>query len=120
MTDSILNSVKKVLGLEASYDAFDPDVIMHINTAFATLDQLGVGTVDGFFVEDSTQTWNQILDGDPRLNSVKTYVYLRVRLLFDPPTSSFLLNAMQDQIREMEWRINAYREGESWTDPVTA
>lgn len=114
---SILTSVKKILGIEEDYTAFDPDVVIHINSVFFTLNQLGIGPTTGFAIEDDTATWDDFLDGDLRLNSVKTYVYLRVRLLFDPPTTSYMIEAMRDQIRELEWRINVYREEEGWTDP---
>lgn len=117
MTDSILDNIKKILGLDPGYTVFDPDVIIHINSVFSTLNQLGIGPVDGFMIEDSAATWNTFIGNDPRLNNIKTYVYLRVRLLFDPPSTSFVIDAMQTQIKELEWRINVQREGEAWTDP---
>lgn len=117
MTDSILDSVKKVLNLADDYTAFDQDVIMHINAALSTLNQLGVGPQSGFMIEDKTAVWFDFLEGDLRLNNVKTYVYLRVRMLFDPPTIGYLVGAMQDQIKELEWRISAQRESVAWTDP---
>lgn len=117
MSESILNSTKKILGLDQSYTAFDPDVIMHINSVFSTLNQLGLGPINGFMIDDATATWDTFIGNDPRLNSVKTYVYLRVRLLFDPPSLSFVIEAMKDQIRELEWRLNVVREGDSWTEP---
>lgn len=122
MSTSILTSVKKVLGLEEDYTAFDPDIIMHINTVFSTLNQLGIGPELGFFIEDKAANWEDFLGEDVNLNAVKTYVVLRVRYLFDPPGTSFLLNAMKEQIQELEWRLNAYREGVAhpWpTVPVT-
>lgn len=115
--DSILTSTKKILGIDADYTAFDVDIIMHINTVFSVLNQLGIGPENGFVIEDATATWDTFLGADPLLNSVKTYVYLRVRLLFDPPTTSFLLAAMKEQYQELEWRLNVKREGESWTSP---
>lgn len=119
MGQSILESTKKALGLDKDYTAFDVDIIMHINTVLSTLNQLGVGPDVGFAIEDATSTWSQFLGDDLRLNSVKTYIYLRVRILFDPPTGSYhLINSMNDQIRELEWRINVKREGDSWVDPV--
>lgn len=111
MSDSILNSTKKVLGIDADYDAFDPDIIMHINSAFSTLNQLGLGPDEGFMIEDDTTVWGDFLDDDKRLNSIKTLVYIKVRILFDPPTTSFVLAAQQEQIKELEWRLNVYREG---------
>lgn len=117
MTDSILNSVKKVLGLADDYDVFDQDVIMHINSVFSTLNQLGIGPDKGYAIEDATGVWADFLDDDARLNSVRSYVYLRVRVLFDPPTTSFLLDAFAKQIEQMEWRLNVVRETDSWTNP---
>lgn len=112
MDDSILDSVKKILGIAADYDAFDTDIIIHINSVFATLNQLGVGPELGFMIEDNKAVWEDFLSNDTRLNSVKTYVYLRVRILFDPPATGFTLTAMQEQIKELEWRISVYREGQ--------
>lgn len=120
MSDKILENVKKVLGIATDYDVFDQDVIMHINTAFSTLNQLGIGPAQGFAIEDDEDvTWSAFLGVDPRVNNVKTYVYLRVRLLFDPPGTSFAIEAIQSQIKELEWRLNEQREVEQWTPPVT-
>lgn len=105
MADSILNSVKKTLGLDPSYTAFDMDVIMHINSTLSTLETMGVGKEGGFFIEDDTATWEQFIGTDPRLNSVKTYIQLRVRLVFDPPATSFALAAFEKQIEEIGWRL---------------
>lgn len=110
MDDSILNSVKKILGIAADYDAFDTDIIIHINTVFSTLNQLGLGPTDGFMIEDDSAVWEDFLLGDMRLNHVKTYAYLRVRVLFDPPTAGFTLTALQEQIKELEWRLSVFRE----------
>lgn len=118
MTNSILNDVKKLLGIDESYEAFDLDIVININTALSTLSQLGVGPEEGFYIRDKTQTWEEILGGDPKLNMVKTYVYLKVRQIFDPPTTSNLASAMDDQIRELEWRINVEREKEIWKKGV--
>lgn len=120
MTNSILDSVKKNLGINADYDVFDQDVLMHINTALSTLEQLGIGPEGGFEIEDAYASWDEVIGGDPRLNSVKTYVYLRVRLLFDPPTTSYLITAMKEQIQELEWRLNAKREGDVWASRPTS
>jgi hypothetical protein len=117
MTDSILDSTKKCLNLSSDYTPFDQDVIMHINSVFSTLNQLGVGPETGFMIEDKDAVWSDFLEGDLRLNNIKTYVYLRVRMLFDPPTIGYLAEAMKDQIKELEWRINAQRESVAWTDP---
>lgn len=120
MNDSILTSVKKVLNLAEDYEAFDSDVIMHINGVFSTLNQLGVGPSVGFMIEDKVPTWGAFLGSDPRLNHVKTYVYLRVRLLFDPPSTGFLTTAIEKQIKELEWRLNVQREDTEWVDPDPA
>lgn len=111
MTDSILDSTKKMLGLDPTYTAFDLDVIMHINSVFTTLSQLGIGPLGGFMIEDSEATWDQYLGPENHLNSVKSYIYLKVRLLFDPPAMSFHLAAMENQVKELEWRLNVFREG---------
>lgn len=118
MTPSILQSIKKTVNLAPEYEAFDQDILMHINTVFSTLNQLGVGPALGFLVEDGGQTWGEFLGNDPRLNHVKTYVYLRVRLLFDPPATGFHVKALQDQITEYEWRLNTQREDTQWVDPT--
>lgn len=102
---SILETTKKILGIDASYTAFDTDITIHINSALSTLTQLGVGPAEGFMIVDQTQLWADFIGSDPRLNAVKTYVYLRVRLLFDPPSTSFHLVAMKEQIQELEWRL---------------
>lgn len=117
MTDSILDSVKKVLGLTPDYTAFDIDVIMHINSVFATLNQLGVGPLEGFTIEDNSTTWGEYIGTDKNLSSVKTYVWLKVRVLFDPPTMSFVLTSYEQQIKELEWRLNVYQEGMNWVNP---
>lgn len=108
--ESILNSIKKVLGLDESYTAFDLDVIIHTNDAFSTLNQLGVGPVEGFSISDDTQEWESFVVPDNQLHMVKTYIWLKVRFLFDPPTTSFAIDAMSQQIKEHEWRLNAFRE----------
>ena len=117
MSDSILTSTKKILGLEGDYAVFDPDIITHINSALATLTQLGVGPEAGFMIEDASATWETFLGSDPRLNPVKQYVFLRVRMVFDPPQSSYAVTAMKEQIQEHEWRLNVHMEHSIWTDP---
>lgn len=111
MTDSILNSTKKILGIAENYTEFDQDIILHINSVFATLNQLGLGPDEGFEIEDEDAEWAEYLANDKNLNGVRTYVYLRVRLLFDPPTTSFALESMNKQVEQFEWRLNVYREG---------
>ena len=113
-TTSILRSTKKALGLSDDYTVFDVDVIMHINTVFAFLNQLGVGPEEGFSIEDDTAVWEDFTT-DVRLNAVKSYVYLRVKLLFDPPATSFAISAFEKQVSEMEWRLNMSYE--TYTNP---
>lgn len=120
MSNSILTSTKKTLNLAEDYEAFDPDVILHINSVFSTLNQLGVGPDVGFMIEDKAPTWDAFLGSDPRLNHVKTYVYLRVRLLFDPPQTGYLVEAIKEQIKELEWRLNVQREDTEWVNPDPA
>lgn len=107
---SILTTTKKILGLEELYTAFDLDVTTHVNTAFSVLSDLGVGPEEGFFIEDATAEWEDLTIPADQLNMVKTYIYLKVRFLFDPPGTSFLLEAMSNQIKELEWRLNMKRE----------
>lgn len=107
---SILDGTKSALGLDSEYQVFDPDIIMHINSVFSTLAQIGVGPKTGFMITNSQSKWEDFLVGDILLNNVKTYTYLRVRLLFDPPTMGYLVNAIQDQVKELEWRINVQAE----------
>lgn len=103
---SILKSIKKLLGVPEEYDVFDTDITIHINSAFSTLNQLGVGPSEGFSIEDDTETWGMFLGDNTQINSVKTYVYIKVRLLFDPPTTSFAIDALKKQAEELEWRLN--------------
>jgi hypothetical protein len=117
MTDSILDSTKKILGLDAGYTAFDLDVITHINSALAALNQLGIGPESGFMITDSTSTWDEVLGTTSNYNLAKSYVYLRVRILFDPPNTSFVLTALSDQLRELEWRLSVEREATGWVNP---
>lgn len=117
MENSILNSTKKILGISADYEAFDTDIIFHINSAFSTLNQLGLGPDEGFMIEDDTEEWSDFIEDDLRLNSVKTYVFLKVRVIFDPPNTGYVLAALQEQIRELEWRLNVVRESYAWVDP---
>jgi hypothetical protein len=107
---SILNSTKKILGLSSDYTVFDLDIITHINSAFSVLCQLGVGPVDGFFIEDEEDVWEDFLIPSNQLNLVRTYIFLKTRMLFDPPGTSYLIEAMNNQIKEYEWRLNIYRE----------
>lgn len=107
---SILQSVKKLLGIDASYTPFDLDVVAHINSALATLGDMGVGPTEGFLVEDETQLWTDYLDEDPRSARIKTYISLFVRRAFDPPGTGFLATSLDNQIKELETRIAWQRE----------
>lgn len=117
VTSSILTSTKKILGLEEDYTAFDLDVITHINTVFSRLKQLGIGPAEGFLIEDETATWDDFVSGRNEYNAVKSYMYLRVRLLFDPPQTSYLISSQQSQIEALEVQMNYDREDAEWTDP---
>lgn len=110
MEDSILISTKKMLGISPTDDAFDLDVISHINSVFYILSQLGVGPDEGFAIEDDTALWSEFVGPPTNLNALRSYVFLRVRKLFDPPGTSFLIEAMDKQIAEYEWRLNVSRE----------
>lgn len=114
MADSILESTKKILGLAAEYTPFDPDIITHINATFSVLSQLGVGPEDGFFITDDEPTWDQFIAPSAQLNLVRSYMFLKVRMLFDPPQTSYLIEAMNKQIAEFEWRLNSFREDVVW------
>lgn len=110
MESSILISTKQVLSIAESYHAFDLDILTHINAAFSVLNQLGVGPADGFFIEDESSEWEELGLPANQLAMVRTYVFLKVRMLFDPPSTSFLIEAMNKQIAEYEWRLNVFRE----------
>lgn len=103
---SILQSIKKMLGIEPEYTHFDPDIIAAINSVLMVLTQVGVGPEKGFFITGETEEWTDLTSLRIDLEAVKTYVYLRVKLIFDPPTSSFVINSMKDMIQEFEWRLN--------------
>lgn len=111
MEPSILKSTKKILGLAADYTPFDLDIITHINASFSILNQLGVGPAEGFFIEDDSAEWDDFEVPENQLHLVKTYIFLKCRILFDPPGTSFLVKSAEDQIREYEWRLNTFREG---------
>lgn len=104
--ESILTSIKKLLGIEEEYTQFDADIIMHINTVFLNLTQLGVGPSEGFLIEDNTAIWEDFIGDSSQLQAVKTYMYLKVKLLFDPPLSSSVTESMNRMIAELEWRLN--------------
>lgn len=104
--ESILNSVKSHIGISETDTHFDPDIIIHINSVFSILKQMGVGPVTTFSIVDDKAIWNEFLDDDD-FNEVKTYMYLKVKMVFDPPTNSNVMNAMKEQISELEWRLTA-------------
>lgn len=116
--DSILQSVKKLLGISEEYDHFDQDIMLHINSVFSILFQLGVGPDEPFQIEDEDATWDQFLDDLAMIDCVKSYVYLRVKNLFDPPTTSFNLDAVKNMISELEWRMTVMMESENINQSV--
>ena len=114
MEESILKSTKLILGIDPSYSAFDLEIITAINSAFSILHQLGVGPDTGFMIEDDQATWDEFIlltGSEPSSkNLIRTYIQLKTRMLFDPPTTSFHIKAMEDQINQYEWRLNVARE----------
>ena len=104
--ESILTSVKKMLGIAEDYEHFDPELIMHINTALNILSQLGVGPEEGYAIESSDDPWTDFIGEGALLEMVKTYVYLKVKLMFDSPAASAVIESYNRQISELEWRIN--------------
>lgn len=106
METSILTSIKKMLGIAEDYTEFDEDIITHINSVFLNLTQLGVGPEEGFMIEDDTAVWEDFIDDTIQLQAVKTYMYLKVKLLFDPPLSSSVTESFTRMIAELEWRLN--------------
>lgn len=106
MENSILTSIKKLLGISEEYQEFDTDIIMHINTVFLNLTQLGVGPEEGFSIEDESTEWDEFIKDNVQLKAVKSYMYLKVKLLFDPPLSSSVTQSMERMIAELEWRLN--------------
>ena len=111
--ESILTSIKKLLGIAEDYEHFDQDIIMHINSVLAILNQLGVGPATGFSIADKSTKWSEFISNKLYYEPVKTYVYLKVKLLFDPPQSSIVLEATNRMISELEFRLNAAAETKS-------
>lgn len=103
--DSILISIKKYLGMDDDYDHFDPDVIMCVNTVFGILNQLGVGPTLGFQITGDSETWTDFIGDRQDLATVKSFVYMKVKLMFDPPSNSFLIDSTNKILSELEWRI---------------
>lgn len=110
MNDSILTSIKKLLGITEEYEHFDQDIIIHINSVFMILNQLGVGPSNSFSITDKTAVWSDFISEGTNLESVKSYIYLKVRLLFDPPTTSAVMESMNRMISELEFRLNVSAE----------
>lgn len=117
LNDSILVTIKKMLGLEDEYTPFDVDIIIHINTALMTLTQMGVGPKDGYEVTDYDQTWTDFLgDMVKMLGAVKTYIYLQVKMVFDPPNNSFVMDAYKQQCEQLLFRLNVNAESQQKMD----
>ena len=112
-TNSILISIKKLLGITKEQIQFDVDLVIHINSALMELTQIGVGPPNGFSISDSTQTWSDFVGDVKKLEAVKSYVYLKVRLLFDPPSTSAVLENMKQMLNEYLWRLNVAAESDS-------
>lgn len=107
MQESILYSIKKMIGLDPDYTPFDMDLILHINSILMILRQLGIGPVSGYSITGPDESWSDYLGSDESLlESVKSYIYLKVRTMFDPPSNSYVMDAIQKQIAEYEWRLN--------------
>lgn len=111
--ESILTSIKKLLGIAEEYEHFDSDIIMHINTVFMSLNQMGIGPSSGFSIKSNTEIWYDFLGNRTDMEAVKTYVYLKVRLAFDPPASSIHQDAINRLISETEWRLHWQTENSS-------
>jgi hypothetical protein len=118
MAGSILTDTKKALGLADDYTAFDPDIIMHINSVISTLNQLGVGPPEGYAIASDTGTWTELIGDEKRLNNVQSYLYLRVKMLFDPPSVGYVLTALEKMILEAEWRIMVAQDEILYPAPV--
>lgn len=108
--DSILTLIKRLLGIDEQYGHFDVDIIIGINNAFMTLQQLGIGPKEGFLIQDQRQTWTEFLCGRTDLEAVKMFVYLKTKLSFDPPQTSYLIKAIEDQLNELTFRLNIQAE----------
>lgn len=111
INDSILKTIRQMIGPEVNYEAFDTDLIININSALMKLNQLGVGPKEGFRITSTEETWEQLLCGFKDLESVKMYVYIKTKLIFDPPTSSAYIDVLKQEASELEWRINVQVEG---------
>lgn len=116
MNESILVSVRQAIGLGEEHTFFDPTLIMHINSTFDVLHQLGAGPLAGYSIEGDQETWNDYFENEPKnvIQFIKSYMYVAVKLLFDPPQNSFLVKQLEDQKKEYEWRINVAAESGLW------
>lgn len=112
MNESILTSIKAQLGIQEEYTAFDQQIVMHINSVLMVLKQLGVGPVAGFVISDKTAIWRDFLPSDKNLEATKSYIGMKVKMLFDPPTTSVVADTMNRMINELEWRLNSEAESE--------
>ena len=111
LMESILTSIKKLIGITEDYKYFDTDLIIHINSVFMILSQMGIGPDNGFSISDETTTWNDYLpEGNKNFEAVKTYMHLKTKIVFDPPQSSSTMEAMKQTISELEWRLNVEAE----------
>lgn len=110
--ESILTSIKKLLGITEEFENFDPELIMHINSVFMILNQLGVGPSEGFTIEDDTSTWVDFIPDTTKVEAIKSYMYLKVKLLFDPPTNSTVVDSTNRLIAELESRLNIAAESD--------
>lgn len=108
--ESILTSIKKLLGIEKDYTHFDPEIVTHINSVFMILTQIGLGPDEGFYIEDDSTTWDEFVEDPAKLQAVKSYVHHKVRLLFDPPSNSTHMDAINRTIAELEWRLKVDAE----------
>jgi len=115
---TILDDVKLDLGLPPDYDVYDPSVQRHINTAIARLVQLGIGPPQGFRLKTGTETWEQFLGATEEFEDAKGYIFQRVKLMFDPPATSFHIAAVEKQLEELAWTLNAKWEVTGWTPPT--
>lgn len=109
--NSILNNIKKLLGMPLDYNPFDQDIVIHINSVFSTLNQMGVGPSNNFQITDSSTTWDEYAEDEGVLNIIKSYVYLKVRLLFDPPANATIIESINNQIKELEYRMYTWKGG---------
>lgn len=108
--ESILLTIKKMLGLEPEYTPFDTDIIVLINSSLMRLHQLGIGPKDGFHITDDSQTWSDFVGDRQDLNSIQEFIFIKVKLVFDPPSTSFVISAYNDRANELEWCLMVEKE----------